>query len=87
MNLDQEIRDRLTGLNPTRIELHDESGAHAGHASAGSGAHLKLTVVSEQFAGKSSLERHRMVYDALGQALWQQVHALSVNARTPAELA
>lgn len=79
------IRDRLgTALSPSRLEITDESHLHAGHPGARSGGgHFVVEIVSEAFAGKSLLARHRMVYDALGDAMRTEIHALSIKASTP----
>ena len=74
-------------LSPVRLELRDDSAAHAGHAGARSGAHFAVTVVSECFAGRSMLQRHRMVYEAAAPLLRQGIHALQISAMTPAEAA
>ena len=81
------IRDRLTDLfAPRSLNIIDESARHAGHASAGGGGHFVVEIVSDAFAGKSSIQRHRMVYDALGDAMQaNEIHALSIKASTPAE--
>jgi BolA protein len=85
LSVADEIRSRLAALEPTVLELADDSAKHAGHAGAGGGGHYRLTVVSRQFAGRPTLERHRMVYDALGELMRRQVHAMSITARTPEE--
>ncbi len=79
------IESRLAVLSPRHLEITDESHRHAGHASAKGGGHFVVTVVSEMFAGKSLLQRHRMVYAAMGDAMEQQIHALSITAKTPDE--
>ena len=87
MDLAATIRERLAGLDPLSVELLDESGRHVGHAgAAGGGSHFKLLIVSSRFAGKNTLARHRMVYEALGPLMQREIHALAVNARTPDEL-
>lgn len=82
-----EIRKRLSTLSPTRLELQDESAKHAGHAGAapGGNTHWKLTIVSAAFAGKTTVARHRMIYEALGGLMQQPIHALSIAARAPGE--
>ncbi|HWQ95639.1 MAG TPA: BolA family protein [Gammaproteobacteria bacterium] len=81
------IRDRLAVLAPEQLEILDESHKHAGHAGARSGGgHFKLTIVSNVFDGKGLLQRHRMVYDALGSAMQTDIHALTIKALTPEEL-
>ena len=85
MNVMQKIERRLARLRPSRIELADDSGLHAGHAGAGGGGHFRLTIVSAQFTGKSTLARHRMIYDALGPMMQQEIHALAIRANAPEE--
>lgn len=81
------IRDRLAVLAPEQLEILDESHKHAGHAGARSGGgHFNLTIVSNVFNGKGLLQRHRMVYDALGSAMQTDIHALTIKALTPEEL-
>lgn len=86
MSIADEIRSRLAALNPESIEIFDDSAAHAGHAGAASGGgHFDVTIVSAIFAGKKSLERHRMVYKPLADLIPKQIHALSIRALTPDE--
>lgn len=81
-----EMRTRLAALDPTSIEIIDDSAAHAGHAGArGGGGHYRLIVVSPRFAGCATMARHRMVYDALGSLMRDRIHALSITAKTPEE--
>lgn len=83
------IRTRIAAaLAPQHIEIIDESAKHAGHAGARSGGgHFIVEIVSDAFAGKSLLQRHRLVYDALGDAMQSEIHALSIKAQTPDEVA
>lgn len=75
-----------SGLQPCALELGDESHRHAGHAGARDGrGHFRVRVVSEAFAGKLPLARHRIVYAALGELMQTDIHALSIQALTPAE--
>lgn len=86
MNLTDRMRDRLSALVPERLDILDESAKHAGHEGAkGGGGHYRLTIVSSRFAGKPTLARHRMVYDALGDMMGTDIHALRVKAYTPGE--
>ena len=72
---------------PLQLEVKDDSHRHSGHAGASDGrGHFKVMVVSEAFAGKASLARHRAVYAALGQMMETDIHALSIKALTPQEL-
>jgi BolA protein len=83
-----EIEHKLkTALQPLKLVVEDESHKHAGHAGAreSGGGHFVVTIVSAQFAGKGLLERHRLVYDALGDTLRREIHALSIRALTPEE--
>ena len=82
------IKERLqTALSPQSMEVIDESAQHAGHAGAKSGGgHYALTIVAQQFAGHNLLQRHRMVYEALGDAMRKDIHALSIRAYAPDEL-
>jgi BolA protein len=88
MNVADEIRRRLGTLSPSRLDLVDESSKHAGHAGArpGGNTHWRLTIVSDAFSGKSTVARHRMVYGALGELMQDPIHALSIDARAPAEI-
>lgn len=73
-------------LRPTVMDLVDESHLHAGHAGAQSGrGHFRLRIVSRQFEGLLPLARHRAVYDALGEMMQTDIHALSIQALTPEE--
>lgn len=74
------------GLSPRQLELEDQSHLHAGHAGARDGrGHYRVVVVSEVFAGKAPLARHRAVYAALGEMMQTDIHALSIDARAPGE--
>ncbi len=87
MDLAATIRRRLAALEPTALDLVDESGRHVGHEGAKSGgSHFRLTIVSARFAGKPVRERHRMVYAALGDLMGREIHALAIAARAPDEL-
>ena len=69
-------------LAPTRLEVIDESAAHAGHAGAdgsGSGTHFRVRIASPLFAGKTPVARHRLVYDALHEFLDRGLHALAIE--------
>lgn len=87
MSLAGRIQEKLASLAPESLEILDESGKHVGHegASAG-GGHYRLVIVSRQFAGKPIQLRHRMVYDALGPMMKQEIHALAIKAYAPGEI-
>jgi len=83
-----EMLARLnSALSPTRLELTDDSERHRGHGGynpAGE-SHFSLHVESPDFAGKSRVERQRMIYAALGDLMRERVHALSIRATAPGE--
>ncbi len=85
MNTQDELNKRLQTLAPTKLEIIDESHLHAGHAGNTGGGHFNVLIVSEQFAGLMPLKRHRLVFDAVGDLMQKQIHALSIQAKTPAE--
>jgi len=73
-------------LAPTRLVIHDDSQSHAGHAGAkAGGGHFYATIVSSVFEGKTPVRRHQLVYEALGELMRSDIHALSIKAFTPAE--
>ena len=83
--VEQAMRERLAALQPVRMELVDESGQHVGHAGwrPSGGTHWQLTIVSEAFRGKTPVARHRMVYEALGDLMHRDIHALRIEAFAP----
>ncbi len=83
----ESIKQKLnSALNPEVLELLDNSAAHAGHAGAQSGGgHYHVTIVSEAFDGKSLVQRHQLIYKALGEMMKEEIHALGINALTPSE--
>jgi BolA family transcriptional regulator, general stress-responsive regulator len=86
MNVAHSIEQKLAALQPSRLELADDSALHAGHEGAkGGGGHYRLVIVSHQFSGKSTVTRHRMIYAALGPMMQQQIHALAIRAYAPDE--
>ena len=82
-----QMQERLNTLDPLSVEIDDDSALHAGHAGARSGGgHYRLNIVSPKFAGKVTMARHRLVYDALGSLMQREIHALSITARSPEEI-
>jgi BolA protein len=81
------IKQKLnTEFNPTLLEILDNSAAHAGHAgSSKGGGHYHVTIVSDVFEGKTLVQRHQLIYNALGDIMKQQIHALGINALSPSE--
>lgn len=87
MSAIDRMGQRLAALEPERLEIIDDSAKHAGHEGAKSGGgHYRLLIVSTAFAGKSTVMRHRMIYEALGEMMRKEVHALSIQAHTPGEI-
>ena len=80
------IKDRLKELEPLDIAIEDEGHLHVGHAGAKSGGHFKLYIVSRYFNDLSQINRHKLVYKTLGQLMKTEIHALSINAKSPNEL-
>jgi BolA protein len=81
------MNDLLAKLQPTTLEITDDSHKHAGHEGArGGGGHYNLLIVSPQFTDKPTLARHRMIYSALGDMMKRDIHALAIAAYTPEEL-
>ena len=76
------IEERLrNALTIDSIEIIDESHLHIGHAGAASGGgHFHVTIIAENFEGLPTLARHRLIYDALGDAMQTEIHALSIKA-------
>jgi BolA protein len=88
MSLQTRMREKLMiALNPTRLDLVNESHLHAGHSSSpGTGeSHFRLLVVSDNFTGKSRVARHRIVNDVVQDELRDGVHALAIKALAPGE--
>lgn len=87
MSVIEQMRERLAALSPTRIEIIDDSAQHAGHAGArDGGGHYRLLISAPGFAGCNTMQRHRLVYDALGPLMKREIHALSIDARLPQDL-
>jgi BolA protein len=83
----EQIKQLLNAaFKPALLEVIDNSAAHAGHAGAKSGGgHYHVTIVAESFEGKSLVQRHQLIYKALGDMMKQQIHALGINALSPSE--
>ena len=80
------IEHRLrTALAPERLVIVDDSAAHAGHAGARDGGHFTVQIVSATFAGKTPIQRHRLVHAAVADLMRREIHALSIRAWTPEE--
>jgi len=80
------IEQRLrAALEPQRLTVVDDSAAHADHAGAREGGHFTVHIVSGAFTGKTPIQRHRLVNTAVADLMRQEIHALSIRARTPEE--
>lgn len=74
------------GLDTADVTIRDDSHLHIGHEGAKSGlGHFHVTIRSPRFTGTSPIERHRLVYDALGSLMQTDIHALSIRAMAPQE--
>lgn len=80
------IRSRLeTAFEPEHLELVDESHRHRGHAGAADGkGHFRVSIVSKRFRYTPPIQRQRMIFDALGELMKTDIHALSISAQPPA---
>ena len=73
-------------FRPLHLEIGDESERHAGHRGATSGGgHYHVVLVSAEFEGRSRLDQHRMIHEALRDLIGPEIHALGLTTRTPAE--
>jgi len=79
------IQSRLeSAFAPARVSVRDDSAQHSGHAGARGGAgHFAVRIESEAFAGRSPLQRHRMIYEALSEMMPSDIHALIIEAISP----
>ena len=77
----------LSAFDPAKLEVYDDSQSHAGHSGARErgGGHFFATIVSNTFEGKTLLRRHQLVYEALGEMMHTDIHALGIKAFTPEE--
>ncbi|HAU43032.1 MAG: BolA family protein [Arenicellales bacterium] len=74
-------------LSAESVEIEDQSHLHAGHAgAAGGGGHYEVTIVASCFKGLNTLARHRLVYEAVGELMKKEIHALSIQAYSAEEL-
>lgn len=88
MSIEEQMREKLmVALEPTRLDIINESEMHAGHRSSpGTGnSHFRLLIVSPAFAGKSRIDRHRLVNTLLAEELSGTVHALAMKTFAPGE--
>lgn len=81
------IQQRLSALQPLTLEIEDHSEQHKNHPGAkeSGGGHFKVNIVSEKFNQLPMVARHRLIYDSLNGLMGSEIHALSINARSPQE--
>lgn len=80
------LRAALSALEPSLLEITDDSHKHAGHEGARDGrGHFSLLIVSQRFSGMNPVARHRAVYAAVGELMQTDIHALSMRAYAPEE--
>ncbi|MFD1881431.1 BolA family protein [Paracoccus pacificus] len=81
MGITQELQERLKTLNPTRLEIRDDSEKHRGHGGwrEGGETHFHITLRAPALAGLSRIARHRLIHDTLGADLVGRIHALSMD--------
>ncbi len=83
----QKIEEALTSaLSPATLRIKDQSHLHAGHEGAKDGrGHFDVFIVSDGFSGLNRVQRHRVVYAALGELMETDIHAVRITAKTPSE--
>ena len=79
------LKEALSSLKPSYLNIQDDSALHAGHAGNQGGGHYTIIIVSEAFNNQPLIRRHRLVYDAVGSLMDQAIHALSIQAKTSTE--
>jgi len=81
------IEERLTAeFSPVHLQVKDQSHLHAGHTGARDGmGHFEVTIVADALEGRGRIERHHLIYEALGTLMQTDIHALKINAYSPAE--
>lgn len=79
----QHMQEQLQkALQPTKLEIIDESPLHAGHEGAKTGkGHFAITIASPAFQGKTLIQQHRLIYSALGDFMDSDIHALRINCK------
>ena len=86
MEIKKEIKKRLEKkLDLIHFEIKDFTGRHLNHKLHEGGFHLETTIVSDNFTDKTLIERHRIVYDAMGELMKHEIHALSMKTLTRSE--
>ena len=86
MEIKKDIKKRLEKrLDLIHFEIKDFTGRHLNHKLHEGGFHLETTIVSDNFIDKTLIERHRLVYDAMGELMKHEIHALSMKTLTRSE--
>jgi BolA family transcriptional regulator, general stress-responsive regulator len=70
-------------LHPTTLTVQDDSDSHSTHSGRGQGGHFSVKIVSNAFQGKTAVQRHQMVYEALGDLMKTDIHAVQIDAKAP----
>ena len=85
MLLTDIIKSKLTEkLNIQYLDIVDETHKHANHSQS-NGGHFRVIIISDDFSNKSLIDRHKMIYNILGDMIKKEIHALSINAKTVSE--
>ena len=84
MIIDQIKSLLLEKIDISKLDIIDETHKHHNHPQS-NGGHFKLSIISSDFKSKSLIQRHRMIYSILGSMIKNEIHALSINAKTPEE--
>jgi BolA protein len=81
----QKIENKLRlAFAPLELSVEDDSHLHVGHVGARDGkGHFRILIIAEAFAGKSVIQCHRLIYNALNDLIQSDIHALSIEARAP----
>ena len=83
----EAIRESITNqLQPTQLDIVDESHLHAGHSGHGGAGHFAVSITADAFNDKSLIERHRLVYLAVDDLMKTEIHALSIKATSTDEI-
>ena len=86
MSIEKEIKQRLEqNLDVHHLEIKDFTGRHLAHELHEGGFHLEAVIVSDSFDGLSLIDRHKKVYEAMGELMKHEIHALSMQTKTKSE--
>lgn len=84
---EQLLKDLIEkNIEVIQLDIKDDSYQHRNHTGHGGGSHFTVRVVSELFRDMSLIERHQAIYQAVGEYMGKEFHALSINAKTPEEV-